>query len=74
MRLIESLLANLNRESRLAKYIESAQLYCGSDLEVVWILKYVAGQGIVPPFPAPTCVVSTSSPCFEDRIRVEIRK
>ena len=29
MRLIESLLANLNRESRLAKYIESAQLYFG---------------------------------------------
>ena len=27
MRLIESLLANLNRELRLAKYIESAQLY-----------------------------------------------
>ena len=27
MRFIESLLANLNRESRLAKYIESAQLY-----------------------------------------------
>ena len=34
MRLIESLLANLNRESRLAKYIESAQLYTQPESEM----------------------------------------